>query len=554
MKKFFMKPTTRIYIIVSLIIIGAFSFSSFKDNDFKIVKNLDIYYTLFRELNMFYVDETDPEELVHNSIDGMLESLDPYTTFVPESDIDELHFMTTGEYGGIGSLIRKKGEDVIIAEPYENFPAADEGLKPGDIIIKIDGNTVKNKSISQVSEMLKGTPHTKVHLLIKRPFEEKNYKVTLTRKKITINNVPYYGMLDDKIGYIRLSNFTSNAGKELREAYQQLRSNHNLKSLVLDLRGNPGGLLIEAVNAVNLFIPANKLVVSTKGRVKQWDNEYHTRGNAMDTTVQLAILVNRGSASASEIVAGAIQDYDRGIIVGQRTFGKGLVQTTRPLSYNNQLKVTTAKYYIPSGRCIQALDYSNRNEDGSVGKIPDSLVNEFMTAGGRKVYDGGGIRPDIEVNPEKMSNLAIHLYMENHIFDYANYFAAKNASIPPLSSFKITDEIYNDFVNYISDKSFDYHTQSEEELEALIETAKKEKYYSLAREEFDNLKQKISHDIEKDLKIFRSEVQQLLYEEIASRYYFQKGRIEASLSMDLQLDSALSVLKDGEKVNNILSP
>ena len=554
MKTNFFKSKTRIFILITTVILTAFFVTSFKDDDFKVVKNLDIYYTLFRELNMFYVDETDPEKLVHKSIDGMLESLDPYTTFVPESEMDDLHFMTTGEYGGIGSLIRQKNDNIIIAEPYENFPAADEGLKPGDILLKIDGTPVKNKSISQVSDMLKGTPNTKVHLLVRRPFEEKEYKVTLTRKKITIDNVPYYGMLGENTGYVMLSHFTSNAGKEIKKAYQALQSAHDVKSLVIDLRGNPGGLLIEAVNVVNLFIPADKLVVSTKGRVKQWDNDYYTSGNAMDTTVQLAVLVNRGSASASEIVAGAIQDYDRGIVVGQRTFGKGLVQTTRPLSYNNQLKVTTAKYYIPSGRCIQALDYSNRNEDGSVGKIPDSLVSEFKTAGGRMVYDGGGILPDLEVSPEKMSNLAIHLYMENLIFDYANYFAVKNESIPPLSQFKITDDIYDDFIKFISDKSFDYHTRSEEELEALIKTARKEKYYSLAKEEFEKLKQKLAHDIYKDLEIFREEVQQLLLEEIASRYYFQKGRIEASLLMDLQLDTAIAILKDEERTKKILHP
>ena len=363
---------------IVVLFLGA-GFTTIRNKDLEIVKNLDIFCTLYRELNMFYVDETSPEKLITTSINSMLESLDPYTTYISEKEMDDFNFQTTGEYGGIGSLIRKYEDQIIIADPYENFPAAKSGLRPGDILIEVDGNKTDGMEIADVSELLKGEPGTDLIIKIKRPYTEELMEVRLTREKIVINNVSYAGMLDEHTGYIRLSNFTTNASAEVRSAFMKLKKNPDFKNLVLDLRSNPGGLMIEAVRTCNLFIEKGELIVSTRGKVKRWDNDYTTTNQALDTDIPIAVLVNRGSASASEIVAGAMQDLDRAVVIGQRTFGKGLVQTTRPLKYNAQLKVTTAKYYIPSGRCIQALDYTHRNEDGSVGSVPDSLISEYET-------------------------------------------------------------------------------------------------------------------------------------------------------------------------------
>jgi len=395
---------TRLILILSLVLVMSFGFVTLKDKEFEIVKNLDIFYSLFNELNRFYVDDTKPDKLIESAIDGMLTSLDPYTSFIPEEDMDDFTFMTTNQYGGIGALIRKGGEYAIVSEPYENFPAQAGGLKAGDTIVSIDGITTRGKEISTVSELLKGTPNTTLKLQIKRMGVKGLLEKSLTRQQITIPNVPYYGMAGDRVGYIRLSNFTKDAGREAHDAVKALKE-QGAGAIILDLRGNPGGLLIEAVNVSNIFIGKDQEIVSTRGKVKQWDNVYKTTSDPVDTKIPLVVLVNRGSASASEIVAGSLQDLDRAVIVGQRTFGKGLVQTTRPLSYNSQLKVTTAKYYIPSGRCIQAVDYTHRNPDGSVGIIPDSLIREFKTSNGRKVFDGGGIAPDVALEPPQLSNI-----------------------------------------------------------------------------------------------------------------------------------------------------
>ncbi|MFC2116747.1 S41 family peptidase, partial [Bacteroidota bacterium] len=441
-----------VFAIIALISASSMLFLASSNDDFKLVKNLEIYYSLFRELNLFYVDETNPEKLVENSIKGMLKELDPYTTFIPESDRENFNFMTTGEYGGIGSLIRRSGDYSIIAEPYEGFPAAKAGLRAGDTIIAIDGNPMKNTGISQISEKLKGKPNTPLIISIRRYGHPETMEISLLREKITISNVPYYGMLDDHVAYIRLSNFTTGAAQEVKSALLELKNNPAMDAVVLDLRGNPGGLLIEAVDVANLFIPQGQEIVSTRGRVKQWDQVYRTRFAPVDTTVLIAVLVNRGSASASEIVAGSLQDLDRAVIVGQRTFGKGLVQTTRELSYNTRLKVTTAKYYIPSGRCIQALDYTHRNEDGSVGSIPDSLISEYQTRNGRTVFDGGGIHPDFVMEPEILSQITVALFAQNYIFDYATMFKAKHESIGPLENFKLSEEDIKEFRLLVSSR------------------------------------------------------------------------------------------------------
>ncbi len=536
-----------------LLIVGSLSLLSFNNDDFKLVKSLEIYYTLFRELNMFYVDETDPEKLVESSIDGMLENLDPYTTFIPESDQETFNFMTTGEYGGIGALIRRSGDYAIIAEPYKGFPAEKNGLKAGDTILNIDGESMKGKEITYISEQLKGTPGTSVKILLKRINTEKEIEKILEREKININNVPYYGMIDHEIGYVRLANFTTDAVKEVKKALSELEKEHQLSGLVVDVRGNPGGLLIEAVDIASLFVEYGQEIVSTKGRVNQWDYIYKTRSSPIDTKIPLVVLVNRASASASEILAGSMQDLDRGVIIGQRTYGKGLVQTTRNLAYNSKLKVTTAKYYIPSGRCIQALDFSNRNEDGSVGVIPDSLISEFTTKNGRKVYDGGGILPDIETKPVNLSQFSISLYTQNIIFDYATLYASQHDSIPPVADFTITDEIYNDFKNYVLKRNFTYSTRSEESLKKLIETARQEKYYDLADSEFSALEIKLTHDNTKDLFHFKDEISYLLKQEIVSRYYYQWGSMEAAIENDVEIGKAIEVLKDPKLYNSLLA-
>jgi carboxyl-terminal processing protease len=536
-----------------IVILSTIGFISLKDKEFEILKNLDIYYSLFRELNLFYVDETSPEKLISKSIDGMLISLDPYTQYIPESKAEEYRFQTTGEYGGIGALIRKTSDYVIIAEPYENSPAVRAGLKAGDLLLEIDGKNTKDQQINDISDLLKGSPGTEILLTVKRPLTNKLFHKKIIREQIVIPNVPYFGMLTNDIGYIRLANFTPNASNEVKDALEYLKIRRGAKSLILDIRGNPGGLLIEAVNICGLFVVKGQEIVSTKGKVKQFDNVYLTTNNPIDKEIPLIVLVNRSSASASEIVAGSLQDLDRAVLIGQRTFGKGLVQTTRQLSYNAQLKVTTAKYYIPSGRCIQALDYSHRNEDGSVGFIPDSLITEFKTKNGRKVYNGGGIQPDIKVEPEVISNISYSLYSKNLIFDYATEYNSKHDSIENPKKFKLTDNEFEDFIKFIKDKSFDYETESETKLDELITTAKKEKYFDLSLNEFIALKSKLSHNKDKDLQTFKEEIKDLISEEIVSRYYFQKGRIEYSLISDNLINKAIELLNDSTQLGKILN-
>lgn len=538
---------------IAVVLSGLISLYSFTDSDFKILKNLDIFYTLFRELNLYYVDKTDPERLIKTSIDGMLQSLDPYTVYIPENEADDYSILTTGKYGGIGATTRKIGGYVVISDIYENYPADRADLKTGDIIHEIDGQPLYFKESSEISELLKGEPGTEILLTIERPNENKLIKKNLKREKISLSNVPYYGMVSDEIGYIKLMNFTGDAHKEVRQALIELKEKSGAKALILDLRGNPGGLLIEAVDVVNLFVNKSQEVVSTKGKMKQFDNVYKTRYQPYDTQIPIVILVNRSSASSAEIVAGSMQDLDRAVIIGQRTFGKGLVQTTRPLSYNAQLKVTTAKYYIPSGRCIQALDYSRRGYDGSVTYIPDSLINEFNTKNGRKVYDGGGIVPDISMSPETLSKIAISLYTRGLFFNYATSFYHKNDSIPPIPNFVVNDAIFNNFVQFISSKNFDYMSETEQVLEKLQEIAKAENYYESSKEEFQMLQKKITHDKFRDLEENKEEISELLQEEIASRYYFQKGRIGTSLRKDTHVQKAIEVLSNEKQYANILN-
>lgn len=533
----------KIWIAVALSAIIGMGFYSFTrdEKNFEIAKNLDIYHTLFRELNMFYVDDVNPNKLVKTSIDKMLNSLDPYTNFISEDEMEDFRFMTTGEYAGIGALISKQNNTIVIAEPYEGFPAQKFGLKAGDILLEVEGKATDEMSTEDVSNLLKGPANKPVKIKYQRPGEKKPTTIDVVREKISIDAVPYSGMLDEKTAYIRLSNFTANCSEEVKDAFLELKKSKP-ESLILDLRGNPGGLLMESVKIVNFFVPKGEEIVSTRGKVTQWDKVYKATANPIDTTIKIAVLTNRGSASASEIVAGAIQDLDRGIVVGTRTFGKGLVQTTRDLSYNTKLKVTTAKYYIPSGRCIQALDYAHRNEDGSVGHIPDSLITEFTTKKGRKVYDGGGVAPDVKIESDELSSLGIAMITNFMVFDFATKFANENATIPQPEDFEITDDIYHQFTDFVKAKDFNYQPQSKDEMDELIKSAKQEKYYEVAAKEFEALRAKLEPDLDKDLGLFRDEISQLLEDEIVSRYYYQKGAIRAAINDDKGIKKAIEEL------------
>ncbi|MBL0330993.1 MAG: S41 family peptidase [Bacteroidetes bacterium] len=541
-------------LIIAILISGYAMISySFVDNFFEVSKNLDIFATLFRELNIYYVDETNPGDLMKRGIDDMLESLDPYTNFIPESEIEDYRYMTTGQYGGIGALVRQIGDYVVISEPYEGFPAQKADLRAGDKLLKVNDIDVKGKKTDDISKYLKGQANTSIKLLIEREGEAKPIEKTIGREEIKIKSVSYSGMISKNVGYIKLTGFTENAAGEVKSALLELKKNPEFKSLVFDLRGNPGGLLKEAIDIVNLFADKGTEIVSTRGKVKDWDKVYKGVNSPVDVNIPIVVLVDRGSASASEIVSGSIQDLDRGVVIGQRSYGKGLVQQTRPLSYNAQLKVTVAKYYTPSGRCIQALDYSHRNEDGSVDKVPDSLITAFKTKNGRIVYDGGGVAPDISVEIQKYSSILASLVTKNLIFDYATKYRVAHETIVPAKDFKLTDAEYDAFVAFLSDKEYDYTTRTERALEDFTEDAKNDKSIDLIGADIEALKSKITHNKKEDLVKYKPEIKQFLEEEIASRYYFQNGRLESSLKDDKDLVEAFALLADMDKYTKILT-
>ncbi|MFL5764577.1 MAG: S41 family peptidase [Bacteroidia bacterium] len=542
------------FAIVILIAGGYALFSmSFVDNYFEVSKNLDIFATLFRELNIYYVDETNPGDLMKKGIDDMLESLDPYTNYIPESEIEDYRYMTTGQYGGIGALVRQQGDYVVISEPYEGYPAQKADLRAGDKILKVNDIDVKGKKTDDISKYLKGQASTTIKLLVEREGEKKPLEKLISREEIKIKSVSYSGMLTKNVGYIKLTGFTENAAAEVKDALLELKKDPDFKGLVFDLRGNPGGLLKEAIDIVNLFEDKGTEIVSTRGKVKDWDKVYKGGNSPVDTSVPIAVLVDRGSASAAEIVSGSLQDLDRGIIIGQRSYGKGLVQQTRPLSYNAQLKVTVAKYYIPSGRCIQALDYTHRNEDGSVDKVPDSLISAFRTKNGRIVYDGGGIAPDVSLEANKFSGILGSLASKNLIFDYATKYRIAHETIVPAKEFRLTDAEYNDFVAFLSDKEYDYTTKAERALEDFKKDAKEDKSFSAISPDIDALKAKITHNKKEDLITYKTEIKEFLEEEIASRYYFQNGRLESQLKDDKEILEAYALLNDSEKYNKVLT-
>lgn len=545
-----MKKKFKIIILGIALAITSVVSVGFTDNYFEISKNLDIFTTLYKELNAFYVDESDPGELMKTGIDAMLKSLDPYTTYIPESEIEDFRFMTTGQYGGIGAIITKRKDFVYISEPYEGFPAQKAGLMAGDKILEINGKTAQGKTTEEVSKVLKGQPNTEVTLLIERGNLDKPFEVSFNREKVSVKSVPYSAFVKEGIGYIKLRSFTRNCSKDIKKAIEELKAEEELKGLILDLRSNPGGLLNESVNIVNLFVEKGEQVVSTKGKIKSWEKSYIATNKPLDTDLPLVVLINSSSASASEIVSGAIQDLDRGIVIGQRSFGKGLVQQTRKLSYNSQLKLTVAKYYIPSGRCIQALDYSNRNEDGSVGKVPDSLMTSFTTKNGREVFDGGGIKPDIVTEVGDVSNIVISLFKERLFFDYATNYRFENENLN--EDFVFSENDYQHFVEYLSDKEYTYKTKTEEVLEKLKKKATDENYFDSLSDEYDALFNQLQANKGDDLFTHKEEIKEILTGEIASRYFYQKGRIKSALAFDKELEEAISVLQDEKKYNEIL--
>ncbi len=521
--------------------------------DFEIAKNLEILSSLYKELNVNYVDGVNPSDLMKTGIDAMLDKLDPYTVYIPESEIEDFRFMTTGEYGGIGSLIHKQGDYVIISEPYENSPAQKAGLKAGDKILKINDKSAQGKSVEDVSAVLKGQPGTSFKLLIEREGEANPLTFDILREKITIDPVPYYGMIEgSKFGYIKLNSFTQTASAEVKHALLDLKAKNALGGLVLDLRDNGGGLLNEAVNIVNLFVKKNELVVSTKGKLSDKNRSYQTSMEPVDTNIPLVVLVNGNSASASEIVAGALQDLDRAVIVGHRTYGKGLVQNVFPLSYNTQVKITVAKYYIPSGRCIQEIDYAHRNAAGATGNVPDSLITAYKTLRGRTVYDGKGIAPDVETDSMRLSTISYNLITQYLLFNYATKYAASHPAIAPPDNFKLSDDDYNDFIAYTEKNDFQYKTVAEKELETVKKAAIYEKSWDAMKPQYDLMQEAIAQHKKKVIMANKPEIEDILQQEIVSRYYYQRGRIESTLTDDPDLKSAVKVLSNSATYSAIL--
>ena len=525
-----------------------------QSKDFKAAQSLDIFHSAVRELSLFYVDSIQIDKIVEKGIEGMLENLDPYTTYMPEELSDDFDFMTTGQYGGMGALIRKAPNGIEVSEPYKGFPADKAGLVAGDLIIEIDGKDTKNMDISEASKNLKGIAGTSLPLKVVKLRGGDTVSLLLTRERIHISDITYAGMLSDGVGYIRVSSFTREGSRDFKNAFLALKKTGELQKLVIDVRSNGGGLLDEAVNMVSLFVPRGTEIVAARGRLKEFEAIYKTKDEPLDTQIPIAVLVNSISASASEILAGSLQDLDRAVVIGTRTFGKGLVQSVRELGYNARLKITTAKYYIPSGRCVQAIDYAHRNEDGSVGHIPDSLTKAFKTKNGRTVYDGGGIVPDIKLEPYTYAKITYDIVGRDILRDYSVQYYARNNAIAPAEQFSLTDEEYNDFVNFAANKEFDDRTTTEVLLERLIAAIKTEHLYDQTQEELSALQKEISLDKREKLTRFRPELQQLLENEICARYYYDEGRFSNLLRNDKQANEAIRVLNNSEEYYQILRP
>jgi carboxyl-terminal processing protease len=544
------KRPVLIWVSALLLVGGIVAFQTKNDRLFAIAKSIDIFAALIRELDTYYVDQIDPEKLLTVGIQAMLEELDPYTEYIPEEESDDFRMLTTGEYAGVGALIGNRGEGNIVIMPYTGFPAQNAGMRIGDLLLKVDSIAVLKKTTSEVSELLKGPANTGVTVTVKRG--EDTLQFSLNRKKISLKNVPFYGKLDEQTGYIKLSDFTTNASAEVRNALVSLKA-QGATQLVLDLRDNPGGLINEAVEIVNLFVPKGKEVVKTIGKLQQVNYTYKTNKTPVDTKIGIIVLINDRSASAAEIVAGALQDYDRAVLLGQKSFGKGLVQTTLPLSFNAQIKVTTAKYYIPSGRCIQAIDYAKSREDGSAGTVPDSLRKAFKTANGRVVLDGAGIEPDEKVTEKSYAPISYTLVAGNHVFDYATTYFYKHPTLASPSAFQVTEEVYADFKKFLVGKEYDYTTYTEKSVQDMEKYLAKESYFDEVKEQLEQIKSKVNHSKENDLDTHQKEIKKILGEEIVSRYYFQEGMIEASLQGDPVIQLAKEYFATPAKMAKALS-
>lgn len=548
----------------AFIVMLGMGMTSFKEDDrnFQISKNLDIFNSIFKELDMFYVDTVNAEKMIQTGVEGMLSLTDPYTEYYPEEEVSSLKEMTTGKYGGIGAAIRyyEAKDRIAVVEPTEGMPAAEAGVKAGDIILSVGGKEMVRGDMkpqefsSKVSEALRGEPGTSFVLKVLRPLKNDStvMEFKITRKNIRTNPVPYYGMLKDSIGYLALSSFTENSAKDFKKAFIELKQK-GAKSLIIDLRDNGGGSLSEAVDIVNLYVPKGQEIVVTKGKVRQAQGSYKTQNEPVDTQIPLAVLVNGATASASEIVSGSLQDLDRAVVIGSRTFGKGLVQTIRPLPYNGTLKVTTSKYYIPSGRCIQAIDYAKKNADGSVARTPDSLTTVFHTAAGREVRDGGGIRPDIEVKGDKIPNIVFYLMNDDLIFDYATQYCWDHPTLASVDDFKLTDADYEAFKKLVKSRNFTYDRQSEKMLKSLKEIAEFEGYMTEAAEEFKALEKKLNHNLDRDLDYFAKPIKEYISQEIVTRYFYQRGAAMERLKDDTDLEEAIKVLQNPVRYREILS-
>lgn len=541
-------------VILGLIVLtGAigFSFTPPAERYFEIARNLDIFASLFKEVNMWYVDDINPNKTIRTGIDAMLGSLDPYTNFISEDEVEDFRTLNTGQYGGIGAVTRIIDHRTVVTMVYENYPAYKNGLRIGDEVLKMDGIELSRLTLEEANHLMRGQVGTNIKLTVKRMGQKAPIDIEFKREKIKISNVPYYGMLSNEVGYIQLTEFTPDAGKEVKTALLALKEK-GATQLILDLRGNPGGLLHEAVNICNLFIPKGKKVVDTKGKVEDNNITYETLNTPVDLDIPVAVIINRGSASASEIVAGTLQDYDRAVIVGERSFGKGLVQVPRQLSYNSQVKITTAKYYTPTGRCIQVLDYTHRREDGSVGSIPDSVKKEFKTSRGRTVYDGGGIEPDLAVEVIEPSTITQVLYLQGFIFDYATEYAFHHPTLAEPKNFAMTDAEYGEFVTWMKSKPYTINSPADEELAQLVEEAKKEKYYDELKPQLDQIRQKLTETHKNELSFHKDQIKLWLEREIASRYYFEKGVVEVGFKSDNELKSAMAILNNQKEYKRIL--
>jgi len=542
-------------IAVLLIVVAGLAGLSFTppaERYFEIAKNLDIFASVFKEVNALYVDDVNPNQLVRTGIDAMLNSLDPYTNYIPEDEVEDFRTMNTGQYGGIGALTREIGSRTVVTMLYEGYPAYKNGLKIGDEVLKLNDIELAKVSRMEAEQLMRGQVGTPVKLTVKRTGVAEPINIEFKREKIKMNNVPYFGMVSNDVGYVQLTDFTPEAGKEVKNGVIALKEK-GAKSMIIDLRGNPGGLLFEAVNVCNIFIPKGKKVVDTKGKVQDSNITYETLNIPADLDMPVAVLINRGSASASEIVAGTLQDYDRAVIIGEKSFGKGLVQLSRPLSYNSQVKITTAKYYTPTGRCIQVLDYTHRRADGSVISVPDSVKQPFKTTRGRTVFDGGGIDPDIKVDNADASAITQVLYLNGFIFDFATQYAFKHPAIASAKDFSLTEAEYQEFVTWMQGKNYSYRSLAEVQLNTLTEEARRERYYNELKPQLDQLSAKLSEKRKHDLLTFKDQIKMVLEEDIVSRYYLERGSVETGFKYDNDVKKAIEVLNNKAQYNKILA-